>query len=160
MRLITTNYIEDVNNVEMANCRVYQTTCEDAHFANIIFENADILEGEFVNTNLLFVLMDNVNIENTENYYSSISFRTRRRGANLIYQVCVVTKEASNSIDLLKDFLFNVFSNLSLDNRIRIAFSSDPLETTYSIRYNEQINLCIDNMLTIFGLQNNEQPNQ
>ena len=152
MRLITTNYLEDVSNVEMANCRVYQTTCSDAHFANIISQNVDALQGEFVDTSILYVLMDNENVEDTTNYYSSLSFNTRQRGDNTIYQVCIVTKEDILSTDLMRGFFTNVFNFLSLNNRIRIAFSTDPLETTYSIQTNEHINLCVENMIANLGL--------
>lgn len=158
MRLIETNYLADVSNVEINDCRIYKTTCDDEHFNDIIHENVYALEGEFLDTSILFVLMDNVNIEDTTNFYSSISFRTRQRGINTIYQVCIVTKENGISVDLLRDFLTDVFSNLSLDNSIRIAFTSDPLETTFSIRTIENINQCVDNMLNELTLQNNEQP--
>lgn len=160
MRLIETNYLTDVGNVEIADCRTYQTTCDDEHFGDIINENVYALEGEFLDASILFVLMDNVNIEDTTNFYSSISFRTRQRGINTIYQVCIVTKENGISVDLLRDFLTNVFSNLSLDNSIRIAFTSDPLETTFSIRTIENINQCVGNLLNELEIQNNEQPNQ
>lgn len=104
--------------------------------------------------------MDNGNIDDTTNFYSSISFRTRQRGTNTIYQVCVVTKEKGISMDLVRDFLTDVFRNLSADDSIRIAFTSAPLETTYSIRTIDNINQCVDNLLNELELQNNEQPNQ
>ena len=160
MRLIETNYLADVGNVEITDFRTYQTTCDDEHFGDIINENVYALEGEFLDTSILFVLMDNVNIEDTTNYYSSISFRTRQRGINTIYQVCVVTKENGISTDLFRDFLTNVFHNLSLDDSIRIAFTSDPLETTFSIRTIENINQCVNNMLNKLKSKHNEQPNQ
>lgn len=152
MRLITTNYLADVGNVEMANCRVYQTTCEDVHFTNIISTNVAALQGEFVDTSILYVLMDNENVEDTTNYYSSLSFKTRQRGGDIIYQVCIVTKEDNISTDLMRVFFTIVFNNLSLNNRIRIAFSTDPLETTYSIQSIEHIYLCVENMVANLGL--------
>ena len=163
MRLIETNYLANVENIDVNNCRVYQTTCDDEHFNEIINENIYALEGEFLDASVLFVLMDNVNIEDTTNFYSSISFRTRQRGNDAIYQVCVVTKENGISIDLLRDFLIKVFHNLSLDNSIRIAFTSNPLEITFGIRTVGNINQCVDNLLNelaILARRNNEQPNQ
>lgn len=160
MKLIETNYLTDIGNIEITDCRIYQTTCDDKHFGGIINENVYALEGEFLDTSILFVLMDNVNIEDTTNFYSSISFRTRQRGINTIYQVCIVTKENGISIDLLREFITNVFNNLSLDNSIRIAFTSDPLETTFSIRTIENINQCVNNMLNKLKSKHNEQPNQ
>jgi hypothetical protein len=160
MRLIETNYLADIGNIEITGCRIYQTTCDDEHFGDIINENVYALEGEFINTSILFVLMDNVNIEDATNFYSSISFRVRQRGNNIIYQVCIVTKENGISMDLLRDFITKVFSNLSLDNSIRIAFASDLLETTFSIRTIENINHCVENMLNKLESKNKERSNQ
>ena len=160
MVLITTNYLDGLGNVTIDTCRIYQTTCDDEHFINIISENRNLLVGEFVDTHQLFVLMDNVNVEDTANFYSSISFRPRKRGTDMIYQVCLVTKENDISIDLLRAFLLKLFDTLSLDDSIRIAFSSNPLEATYSISNTDNINLCVDNIFRTFGLNNNELPNQ
>ena len=156
MRLITTNYLDGVGNVTIDTCRVYQTNCDDEHFTNIVLENRNLLGGEFVCTNHLYVLMDNESVEDTTNFYASISFRTTMRGNNMIYQICLITKENNISIDLLRDFLHNVLSILSLDDSIRIAFSSDSLETTHGISTDEHINLCVENMFALLGLNNNE----
>ena len=154
MRLIITNYLDDIGNVTIDTCRVYQTNCDDEHFTNIVLENRNLLGGEFLYTNYLYVLMDNESVEDTTNFYASISFRTRMRGNDTIYQVYLVTKENGINDDLLKDFLCNVLGNLSLDDNIRIAFSSDHLEITYSISSDEHINLCVENMFEELGLNN------
>ena len=84
MRLIETNYLADVGNVEITDCRTYQTTCDDENFGDIINENVYALEDEFLDASILFVLMDNVNIEDTTNFYSSISFRTYIIGISML----------------------------------------------------------------------------
>ena len=160
MRIITTNYIGNIGNVTIDTCIIYQTTCDDEHFNSIILENRNLLIGEFVSTNQLYVLMDNESIEDTTNYYASISFNTRKRANNTIYQVCIITKEEGISIELLRNFLSKVIDGLSLDDSIRIALSSNPLETTYSIASIELIELCLEDMFEELGIEDNERQNQ
>ena len=44
MRLIKTDYINGINNVDIDNCRVYKTDCNDTHFKDTIYENREMLK--------------------------------------------------------------------------------------------------------------------
>ena len=93
MKFILTHFAPNKTIVNVNNCRVYRTTCEDSHFIEIIESNKEILEGEYIYTNTLFVLMDNEYIEDTRNHYVSISLHTKRKNDTISYYPCVITCE-------------------------------------------------------------------
>lgn len=148
MQLITTNYLEDASEVIQENCRTYKTTCEDEHFIHIIEQNRDALHNEFVLTNILYVLMDNENVEDTVNFYASISFRETLRGSNTIYRICIITKEETISPEPFNWFLKKALEDLSYEgDNVRIALTTNPLETTYCVATDEHINVCIEEII-------------
>lgn len=162
MTFIETNYVNRNVPVTTEECRVYgETDCNDPYFSDLIYENREYLNEEFVGSNKLYVLMDNINIIDEPKYYASISFRTHRRGNDTIYQICLITQEGCVPCELLKEFFSKVFEDLSLGDRIRIAFTSNPLKTTYRIDEIGNRERCINNLMEELGITNeqNEQPN-
>ena len=147
MILLETNSLNNVKEFTIQDCTIYQTTCDDKYFINIIDKNKEILEGEFALTNYLFVLIDNMSIFDRPNRYASISFRERKRGEDIIFEVCVVIVEDRISLKLFKDFLLLLFQNLSLVDNLRIAFSSNLDEPTWSLFTEEHINICSEKMI-------------
>ena len=161
MTFVETNYVTRTTGVTMDECRVYETDCNDQHFSDIIHENKDWLRDKFRESNELYILMDNVYVRNEFNSYASISFITRRRGDDTIYQIGLITNEGGVSHEVLKEFLLKVFEKVSWEEQIRIAFTSDPLETTYRVDEIGNRELCFNNLMEELGIKNehNEQPN-
>ena len=117
MKFIQTNYLPSNTEINLANTRIYGTTCDDAHFMEIVDANREFLEGEYIITNLLYVLMENECIEETENFFASISIHKEQRGEDVSYYPCVVTSE--NLMDFNRYLLYlieQVIVNLSSDN--------------------------------------------
>lgn len=154
MTFIETNYVTRPIGVMKDECRVYETDCNDQHFSDLIQENRDSLRDKFIDSHELYVLMDNVNVRNEFNSYASISFITRRRGENIIYQIGVITKERCVSHVVLKEFILKVFEKLSWEEYIRIAFTSDSLETTYRVDEIGNRELCFNNLMEELGINN------
>lgn len=162
MKVIVTNYVNRMAIDTIGECRVYgETDCTDQHFPDLINENREALGVEFKGGNKLYVLMDNVNISEDFNSYASISFITRQRGDDTIYQIGLITQEGGVSHEVLKEFILKVFEKLSWEEKIRIAFTSDPLETTYRVDEIGNRELCFNNLMEELGINNeqNEQPN-
>ena len=162
MIFIETNYVPHAIPVTMEDCRVYgETDCNNHYFDALIYENRDVLQDEFIEGNKLFVLMDNKNLQKSPDYYASITFKAYQRGEDTIYQTCLITKERCVSIIILKEFISRVFKKLSWEGHLRIAFTSNPLETTYRIDDGGNRERCINNLIEELGINNeqNEQPN-
>lgn len=105
-----------INNLNLDDVRIYKTTCEDGHFLEIIDLNKDILDGEYAITNILYVLMDNTYVEDTDNVYASISIHEYRKPNGVSYYPCVITCEKSPSCNILKRLLEKAIDDLSSDN--------------------------------------------
>ena len=119
MKFIQTSYLPAgvINNLNLNDVRVYKTTCEDRHFGEIIDLNKEYLDGEYAITNILYVLMDNTYVEDSDNFYASISIREYRKPNEVSYYPCVITCEKSLSYNIyLKHLLEMVIDNLSSDN--------------------------------------------
>ena len=117
MKFIQTNYLPSNIKINIANTRIYGTTCEDTHFMEIIDANRESLDGEYIITNHLYVLMENDCIEDSKNYFASISIHEEQRGDDVSYYPCVVTSESllGSNAHLLY-LIEQVIVNLSSDN--------------------------------------------
>lgn len=137
MRFILTHFAPTDTLVNVNDCRVYRTTCEDSHFIEIIESNKEILEGEFIHTNTLFVLMDNEYVESARNFYASISLHTKRKDDAISYYPCVVTCEELMCWNVyLKYLLERVINHLS-DDKSYFSFDKEHYENT-KIQGNEE----------------------
>mgnify|MGYP003560002342 FL=1 len=137
MKFILTHFAPTKTKVDVNNCRVYRTTCEDPHFIEIIESNKEILEGEFIHTNSLFVLMDNEYVEYTRNHYVSISLHTKRKNDTISYYPCVITcEELICWENYLKYLLGRVIRHLS-DDKSYFSFDKEHYENT-KIQGNEE----------------------
>lgn len=116
MHFIQTNYLPQNTRIDLANTRIYGTTCEDIHFKEIIAANKKSLDGEYI-TNLLYVLMENESIEDAKDIYASISLHEERSGDYESYYPCVITSEELLDAKVcLKYLLEKVIEHLSSDN--------------------------------------------
>lgn len=143
MKFIKTIYLPTNTTVNLANTRIYKTTCEDKHFLEIIDANKELLEGEYVITNILYVLMENENIEDTNKFYASITIQEEWKGDEVSYYPSVITCENLSSWDVcLKYLLEQVIENLSSENSY-MSFDKERKENVRIIGNEEDVVLRI-----------------
>ena len=117
MKFIQTNYLPSNTEINLANTRIYGTTCDDVHFLEIVDANRESLEGEYIISDQLYVLMENEHIDDTKNFFASISIHKEQRGKDVSYYPCVVTSEnLMDSNTHLINLIERVIVNLSSDN--------------------------------------------
>ena len=143
MKFIKTIYLPANTTVNLANTRIYKTTCEDEHFLEIIDANKELLEGEYVITNILYVLMENENIEDTNQFYASITIQEEWKGDEVSYYPSVITCENLLSWEVcLKYLLEQAIENLSSENSY-ISFDKEHKENVRIIGNEEDVVLKI-----------------
>jgi hypothetical protein len=143
MKFVKTIYLPANTTVNLANTRIYKTTCEDKHFLEIIDANKELLGGEYVITNILYVLMENENIEDTNQFYASITIQEEWKGDEVSYYPNVITCEKLLSWEVcLKYLLEQAIENLSSENSY-ISFDKEHKENVRIIGNEEDVVLKI-----------------
>ncbi len=149
MKFIQTNYLPLNTEINLADTRIYSTTCEDKHFIEIIDANKDFLEGEYIITNLLYVLMENECIEETKNFFASISIHKEHKDQYVYYYPCIITSESLlDSNTHLIYLIEKVIEYLSTDN----SFFSFDKQHINNIRILGNEQKILTKLLTICGL--------
>ena len=142
MRVIRTNFNEEST---LEGYRVYETNFDDLHFDEVISTHRECLEQEIIEPDLLYVYTDDNYVEDITKYYASVSFKKRNRGADTIYEVCVITIENYINEETIKSFLKIVLEKVNMDyDSVRISFTHDIDAITYSLVSDNHITECVN----------------
>ena len=92
--------------------------------------------------------MDNEHIDDTNNFYASISFYIHQRLDNVIYEICSITIEEQFDNENLETFIRKVIEWLPIiEDNVRVALSNSPLDTTYALSTENHITECINQIM-------------